>query len=67
MFVVILGVPRPFCLGLNGKLLRRSMPPEFLISEELMVAIRNVGADDLLKVEKACLEADGEVSVVKRS
>ena len=48
----------------NGKLLRRNMRHEFITLDELMMHLRQNGLDDVKKVKSACLESNGEISVV---
>lgn len=50
----------------NGHLLRRNMRREMVTEEELMATLRKQGIDDLSEVASAYLEADGEISVLKR-
>jgi uncharacterized membrane protein YcaP (DUF421 family) len=51
----------------NGRLLRKNMRREMITEEELMAILRKEGIDDLSVVRSACLEADGEISLVKKN
>ena len=48
----------------NGQLLRRNMRSEMVTEDELMAVLRKQGISDLSGVRSACLEADGEISVI---
>jgi uncharacterized membrane protein YcaP (DUF421 family) len=48
----------------NGQLLRRNMRSEMVTEDELMSVLRKQGISDLSGVRSACLEADGEISVI---
>jgi uncharacterized membrane protein YcaP (DUF421 family) len=50
----------------DGRMLRRNMRREFVSDEELMAALREQGIEDVQEVRSACLEADGQISVIKR-
>ncbi len=50
----------------DGRLLRRNMRQEMVTEEELMAALRKEGVADPSQVTSAWLEADGEISVLKR-
>jgi uncharacterized membrane protein YcaP (DUF421 family) len=50
----------------DGRLLRRNMRREMVTEEELMTALRKEGVENLSVVRSACLEADGEISLVKK-
>ena len=49
----------------NGKILRKNMKAEFVTKEELMAQLREHGVEDCALVKRACMEADGEISVIK--
>jgi uncharacterized membrane protein YcaP (DUF421 family) len=57
--------PPPLPLIQNGKMNRRNMRQEFITEEELRSQLRQQGAAELAEVQKACLEANGELSVIK--
>ncbi|WP_437907579.1 YetF domain-containing protein [Sorangium sp. So ce327] len=42
------------------------MRREMVTEEELLAALRRQGITDITTVRSACLEADGEISVVKK-
>lgn len=48
----------------HGRLVRRNMRRELVTEEELMAVLRKQGIDDVASVRSACLEADGEISVI---
>ncbi len=50
----------------DGRLLRKNLQHELITEEELMTELRRHDASELSMVESACLEADGEISVIKR-
>ncbi len=50
----------------NGRLLRRNMRREMVTEEELMAVLRKEGIGELSMAQSASLEADGEISVVKK-
>ena len=49
----------------DGQILRTNLRREFVTEEELMAALREEGIKDPSKVHSACLEADGQISVIK--
>lgn len=49
----------------DGRFLRGNMRREMLTEEELMTVLRKEGIDDPLMVQSACLEADGDISLIK--
>jgi hypothetical protein len=59
--------PSPVPLISNGKVLRRNLRREYITQEELDGHLRKAGVADAEEVESAHMEADGEISVVKRS
>jgi len=50
----------------NGRLLRANMRREMVTEEELMAVLREKGVNDLSQIDSASLEADGEISFVKK-
>jgi uncharacterized membrane protein YcaP (DUF421 family) len=42
------------------------MERELITEEDLMTQVRKQGVDDILQVEKAYLEGDGHISVIKK-
>jgi uncharacterized membrane protein YcaP (DUF421 family) len=58
--------PPPLLLIEHGRLNRRNLRHEFLSEEELKAKLREHGVSDYAQVEKAYLESEGEVSVIKK-
>jgi uncharacterized membrane protein YcaP (DUF421 family) len=58
--------PAPVTLVKDGKILRRNMRQELVSEDELMSQLRLQGVDDLAEVKEACMEGNGEISVVKK-
>ncbi len=50
----------------NGRLLRRNMRTELVTVEELMAQLREEGIEDRAEVKAAYLEADGQISIIRR-
>lgn len=50
----------------DGKILHRNLRHEFLTVDELMGKLREQGIDDLADVKNACMESDGEISVIRK-
>ncbi len=50
----------------DGRLLRRNMRREMVTEEELRAVLRKEGIADIAEVHSACMEADGEISVIRR-
>jgi len=48
----------------DGRILHRNLRREFITVEDLRAKLREQGVEDLAQVRTACLESDGEVSVV---
>lgn len=48
----------------RGRFIRQNMRRELVTEEELMAVLRKEGVDDVSRVRSACLEADGEISVI---
>jgi uncharacterized membrane protein YcaP (DUF421 family) len=57
--------PPPLPLINNGKMNRRNMRQEYITEEELRSQLRQQGIAELDEVREACLEANGELSVIK--
>ncbi len=49
----------------NGKMLRKNMRAELVTKDELMAQLREEGIDDIATVKRACMEADGMISIIK--
>ncbi len=58
--------PSSLPLVRNGRLLRRNMRREFITEEELFARLREQGVEDIAQVKVACLEPDGNFSVIRR-
>lgn len=58
--------PPPLLLVDRGRLLRRHLRMEFVSEKELRSKLREHGITDYAEVDKAYLESDGEVSVIRR-
>ncbi|MDE5454096.1 DUF421 domain-containing protein [Bradyrhizobium sp. CSA112] len=59
-------VPPPLPLVEHGRINRRNMRSAFITREELESELREQGVSDFAEVEKAFLESNGQVSVVKK-
>ncbi|MES2196168.1 MAG: YetF domain-containing protein [Pseudomonadota bacterium] len=57
--------PPPLRLVDHGKMNRNNMRKQFITEEELRAQLREQGVQDMAEVKQACLEANGEISVVK--
>ena len=49
----------------NGKMIHRNMRAELVTQNELMAQLRERGIDGPAQVKRACMEADGMISVIK--
>ncbi len=58
--------PPPLLLIENGRMLPRNMRTELITKNELMTHLREEGIGDIAEVEKARLEPDGMISVIKK-
>jgi uncharacterized membrane protein YcaP (DUF421 family) len=58
--------PSPLPLIENGRILRQNLRHEYVTIEELKSKLREQGVVEPSEVEKAVMEPDGEVSVIKR-
>jgi len=58
--------PPPLLLIDNGRLLHRHLRMEFLSESELRSKLREHGVTDFREVQKAFMESDGQISVIKR-
>jgi uncharacterized membrane protein YcaP (DUF421 family) len=54
-------------LVVDGRMIRRNMRREFITEEELMSKVRDHGLEDLARVKVMYLEADGEITLIKRA
>ena len=64
-FVRALMRPAPLPLIKDGKKMRRNMRSELITDEEMESLLRAQGIEDLAEVTYACMEPDGEFSVIK--
>jgi uncharacterized membrane protein YcaP (DUF421 family) len=58
--------PPPLLLVHNGRVLRRHLRHEFMSDQDLQTKLREHGVTDPREVEKAYMEADGQVTVIKK-
>lgn len=58
--------PPPLLLVHRGRVLHKHLRHEFVSEEELRAKLREQGVAEYAQVEKAYMESDGKVSVVKR-
>lgn len=58
--------PGPALLVRNGRVLRENMKRELVTMEELRAELRHHGIADLADVQRAQMEADGQISVIKK-
>ncbi|MEN3292061.1 MAG: hypothetical protein V7642_1314 [Burkholderiales bacterium] len=59
--------PPPLKLVRNGRMLTRNMRKELITEDELWSKLRQAGVESLDQVKEACIETDGQISVIKRS
>lgn len=57
---------KPLPLIENGRIIRRNLRAEMITLEELQAQMREHGVDDVSEVKRCCLEADGQMSFIKR-
>ncbi len=50
----------------DGRMLRRNMRREFITDEDILSKVRSEGLEDLTGVKRVYLEADGQLTVIKR-
>ncbi len=58
--------PPPLLLIDRGRILRRNLRHEFIAESELYAKLREQGVTDPSEVERAYIEADGQVTVIKK-
>jgi uncharacterized membrane protein YcaP (DUF421 family) len=58
--------PKPLPLILDGRIQRRNLRSELMTLDELKELIHEHGVEDFSEVEKAYLEPDGHVSVIRK-
>lgn len=57
--------PAALVLVRDGRVNHRNLRREFISMPELMAQLRINGVDDVAKVRRACMESDGQISVIK--
>jgi uncharacterized membrane protein YcaP (DUF421 family) len=57
--------PPPLPLVRDGRLLRRNLRREHLSPDDLKAELRQHGLEDWSGVRKACMESDGQISIIK--
>lgn len=57
---------KPTTLIEKGRMIRRNMRHEMVTEEELIATLRKAGIENIGSVRSACMEADGEISVIKQ-
>jgi uncharacterized membrane protein YcaP (DUF421 family) len=60
-------LPRPICLVKNGVKLERNLKKELIADEELTEMLREHEIENISDVKRAYLEADGQVTVIKKN
>lgn len=60
---ILEGAPTPVIR--NGEFQKQGLRSEIMNEKEVMAALRLAGVDDLREVRLACVEVDGEVSVIR--
>lgn len=58
--------PPPLALIENGQINRRHLRQELITRDELMSELRLQGIEDVTEVKRACVESDGQISIVRR-
>lgn len=56
--------PAALALIRNGRIMYRNLRREFVTVEELMAKLRTRGVEEVSAVKLACMEGDGEISIV---
>jgi len=56
---------KPLPLIRDGRMLRKNMRRELITADELTAKLREDGVDDIAEVRLACLETDGEISILR--
>jgi uncharacterized membrane protein YcaP (DUF421 family) len=59
--------PAPLLLIKQGRLLHRNLRMELITEQELRSKLRESGVDSYREVEKAYMETDGQVTVIRRA
>lgn len=58
--------PSPLLLIKDGEIQRRNLRQEMITIDELMSSLREQGIEKISEVDKAFLEGDGKISVIKQ-
>ena len=58
--------PAPLLLVRNGQLIRANMRREMISLDELKASLREQGIENMHEVKTARMEADGQISVIRR-
>jgi uncharacterized membrane protein YcaP (DUF421 family) len=58
--------PKPLMLVKEGRMLMRNMRKEFITEDELWSKLREAGVNSLDQVAQVYMEADGQISVIKK-
>jgi uncharacterized membrane protein YcaP (DUF421 family) len=56
----------PLLVMRKGRMIRKHMEQESLADDELMRHLREAGIEDLSEIERAYLEDDGRISIIRR-
>lgn len=56
----------PLALVKDGRLVPHNLRREMISAEELRAQLRSQGIEDVKEVKQACLEADGQISVIRK-
>jgi uncharacterized membrane protein YcaP (DUF421 family) len=64
-FIQRLIEPPPLPLIENGELKHRNLRSELITKDELMSTLRSQGIEDIEDVKRACMESNGQISVVR--
>jgi uncharacterized membrane protein YcaP (DUF421 family) len=59
--------PAPLVLVRRGRMVARNLRREYITVPELMACLREQGIDKLADVKMARMEADGQISVIRRT
>jgi uncharacterized membrane protein YcaP (DUF421 family) len=58
--------PAPLELVRDGRILRKNLRQEMITVPELEAQLRQQGVEDVAQVKRACMEGDGQISVIKK-
>ena len=57
--------PAPLVLVEHGRILHRNLRREYITPDELAAKLREAGVERVDQVKRACLESDGQISVIR--